>query len=167
MKYIFILDHHNYARWLSVHLKELLELEQTRPALFKEFFYHGRFVVKKTRRPHSSIAIDQVHVQMNEMLKNSTGGRDFLNRNDDLEALMRFIVSTPIAAGICSEYEDTFGPWPGNPNEHHECYSAFQKNFYNDVGNLYDFFNSSFNPYDSKSPKVLCFVNNGCPMPNS
>ena len=165
MKYVFIWDHTNYARWLSVHLKELLEMEQSHPQLFTEFFDRGHFVVTKTGRPHSCIAIDQAHAQLNRILKSATGGLDFLNRDDDLEALMRFIITSPIVAEMCMEYEDTFGPWPINLDEHHECYSAFQMNFFEDVKRLLDCFESSLNPFSSLCPTALCFVHNGNTIP--
>ena len=88
MKYIFILDHQNYARWLSIHVKELLELEQTHPALFEEFFQRGRFVVTKSQRLHSCIAIDQALEQFNKLLKSSTGGLDPSSQNQKMTVVI-------------------------------------------------------------------------------
>ena len=60
MKYIFVFNHHNYARWLSLYVDDLLKLEYTCPDVYKEFC-NGHFVISKTENPFSSIAIDQVH----------------------------------------------------------------------------------------------------------
>ena len=60
MKYIFAFNHYNYARWLSLHVDDLLKLEYTCPDVYKEFC-NGHFVISKTENPFSSIAIDQVH----------------------------------------------------------------------------------------------------------
>ena len=62
MKYIFALNHYNYARWLSLHVDDLLKLEYTCPDVYKEFC-NGHFVISKTENPFSSIAIDQAHEQ--------------------------------------------------------------------------------------------------------
>ena len=78
---------------------------------------------------------------------------------------MRFIITSPIVAEMCMEYEDTFGPWPINLDEHHECYSAFQMNFFEDVKRLLDCFESSLNPFSSLCPTALCFVHNGNTIP--
>ena len=53
VKYIFALNHYNYARWL-----DLLKLEYTRPDVYKEFCI-GHFVIIKTENLFSSIAIHQ------------------------------------------------------------------------------------------------------------
>ena len=37
MKWFFALDHYNYARWLSVHLFNLLSLENSLPDIYQIF----------------------------------------------------------------------------------------------------------------------------------
>ena len=58
MKWYFTLDHYNYARWLSVHLFDLVCLPYTCP--------DGFFTFQKTRSEFSNMALDQVHEQNNE-----------------------------------------------------------------------------------------------------
>ena len=87
MKYVFVFDHTNYSRWLSVHLVELLQLEQQIPAVFKEF-NNGNFMVNKSNNLFSLIPVDLTLEQENKILKDSLGGIDFLNRNDDMQALL-------------------------------------------------------------------------------
>ena len=44
----------NYARWLPVHLKDMMSLEQQHPEAAREF-HKGKFVVHKSRREFSAI----------------------------------------------------------------------------------------------------------------
>ena len=72
MKYIFALNHYNYARWLSLAVDDLLKLEYTCPDVYEESC-NGYFVVSKTENPFSSIAIDQAHKQNNAIIKRVGG----------------------------------------------------------------------------------------------
>ena len=49
MPWVFALDRTHYSRWLSVHLKDMLELKDKHP------------VVQKTPNLFSTIALDQAH----------------------------------------------------------------------------------------------------------
>lgn len=72
LPWFFALDHMNYSRWLSVHLRDLANLEKIHPDLVKHF-ESGQFVARKTDRPFSAIALDQAHEQMNALLKGDGG----------------------------------------------------------------------------------------------
>ena len=54
------MDHPNYSRWLSVHVKDLVELEATAPAIYRTFLT-GDFAICKIHRPFSATGIDQAH----------------------------------------------------------------------------------------------------------
>ena len=60
----FSLDHTNYARWLSVHIRDMCSLVEEHPSLYQEFTA-GRFVYHKTSNPFSGKALDQAHEQVN------------------------------------------------------------------------------------------------------
>ena len=62
------MDHVNYARWLSVHLCDMLQLEDTNPDIFS-CFNDGEFVISKTKRAFYSIGIDHAHEQNNKCVK--------------------------------------------------------------------------------------------------
>ena len=64
----FALDHTNYARWLPVHLQDMLSLNEKQPYVYHQFQNYG-FVVQKTSRRFSSIAVDQAHKQNNALVK--------------------------------------------------------------------------------------------------
>ena len=52
VKYFFIFYHYNYARWLSMHIQDLLSLPITRPQLYQDF-ERGNFVVQILSREFS------------------------------------------------------------------------------------------------------------------
>ena len=68
LPWFFSLDHTHYARWLSVHLKDLSELRVRHPSIFQAFCC-GAFTVNKTKRPFSAIALDHAHEQCNATVK--------------------------------------------------------------------------------------------------
>ena len=72
MKYIFALNHYNYARWFSLHVIE---------------FCNGHFVISKTENQFPSIAIDQTHKQNNAVIKGVGGAVGFLSQ--DMDAVVR------------------------------------------------------------------------------
>ena len=66
--FFFANNNINYARWLPVHLKDMLLLEYRHPDLNKEF-HSGKCAVFKSKRPFSAMAIDQAHEQANAVIK--------------------------------------------------------------------------------------------------
>lgn len=72
LPWFFALDHVNYARWLSIHLKDLVNLMNNHPQLLKHF-ENGQFVARKSNRKFSGMALDQAHEQMNAILKGDGG----------------------------------------------------------------------------------------------
>jgi hypothetical protein len=76
LPYFFALDKYNYARWLTVHLHDMMQLDKTCPSV-KGKFEEGSFVVRKTQRKFSALAIDHAHEQNNKLVK----GRYYKNLN--------------------------------------------------------------------------------------
>ena len=70
--WFFALDHTNYARWIPVHLRDMVTLKDVHPKVFAEFL-KGNFVVKKTANRFSAIAIDQGHEQNKAAVKDDRG----------------------------------------------------------------------------------------------
>ena len=66
--WMFALDHYHYARWLTVHVNDLISMENNNPLTHAEFLT-GSFVTQTTRRKFSSLAHDQVHEQLNAIVK--------------------------------------------------------------------------------------------------
>ena len=73
----FALDHVNYARWVPIHLRDMMSLPE---AIKTEFEKEQHWILSKTKNKFSSIPIDQAHEQMNKNVK-STGGVVGLTEN--------------------------------------------------------------------------------------
>jgi len=58
----------NYARWLPIHWQDMLSLDQQHPYVAREF-HKGNFVIHKSKREFSALAIDQAHEQNNASSK--------------------------------------------------------------------------------------------------
>ena len=69
----FALDHFHYARWLSVHVSDMKMLEITEPGLYQVFNEFGCFIVSRTKKPFSSLGLDQRHEQHNKDVKGHGG----------------------------------------------------------------------------------------------
>ena len=69
---MFALDHYRYARWMTIYVKDLLELQLTCPTIYAEF-QKGNFVTHKTRHNFSSLANDKVHERLNAIVKGDGG----------------------------------------------------------------------------------------------
>lgn len=87
----FALDHTHYARWLPVHIRDLVSLSTTHPAIYTEF-QNGNFVVCKSVRPFSALPVDHAHEQANKIIKED-GGAIGLTGND--HALRRWMIAGP------------------------------------------------------------------------
>ena len=62
----------HYARWSSVHLCDMLQLQETNPEVFCHF-NEDHFVVAKSKHTSSSFGIDHAHEQNNKCVKEDGG----------------------------------------------------------------------------------------------
>ena len=88
MKWFFSMDHYNYARWVTVHLFDLVNLHINCPDVYKAFS-EGKFAFQKTLNQFSKMAVDQLHEQNNEIIK-GTGGATHLLKRADPSGLVRW-----------------------------------------------------------------------------
>ena len=79
----------NYARWLPIHLRDIMLLEEAHPQLAAEF-HSGKFVVHKSNREFSALAIDQAHEQANAVIKGDDGA---IGVTEDPSALQRWMIA--------------------------------------------------------------------------
>ena len=122
--------------------------EEVAPAVLNEFL-KGNFVVTKSVKLHSAMAIDQAHEQHNAVIKSTSDGMELLNRDDDEEAILRAIVSLPEVIRIKKEYEckeEYEYKETKLSKEHHESYSSFRKCFLS-VVQIFLCIQASFNPF--------------------
>ena len=68
LSYFFANNDVNYARWLTIHLRDMMSIGDNHPQVAEEF-KKGRFVVHKSQRPFSGLVIDQAHKQKNGVIK--------------------------------------------------------------------------------------------------
>lgn len=101
------MDHYHYARWLTVHLRDLQELPTDSPGTHCEFI-KGNFVTQKSVHKFSALAHDQIHEQQNAIVKGD-GGIIGITENEG--ALRRWLVAGPEIARILTEFEDQGLQW--------------------------------------------------------
>ena len=87
----FALDHIHYARWLTVHVIDLLQLQSRCPDVYADFV-GGNFVTRKISHKFSSLAHDQVHEQQNTIVKGDGG---IIGITENEAALKRWMVAGP------------------------------------------------------------------------
>jgi hypothetical protein len=146
---VFVLDRTNYARWLSVHVRDMHELPNTNPKIYAEF-QKGKFTVHKSGNVFSAMPIDQAHEQLNAVVKGD-GGIIGLTANDS--ALDRWVVSGPEVAGLLAEFEShSAAPTNGH---HHEAQPAVQLAFANDVQKLVNTLLEMSNPFEDQHDLIV------------
>ena len=141
LPWMFALDSHNYARWLSVHYRDMCELSLKHPDVYAEF-RNGSFVVQKTKRLFS-IALDHAHEQVNAVVKGE-GGAVGLTENP--AALRRWMVAGPEEVIAASESQN-----------HHENKPAIQNAFAKDVINLVSSLEELGSPFKETGEDLMAF----------
>lgn len=145
----FALDHTNYARWLSVHIRDMANLSNTHPEIAFSFSM-GKFTVQQTTRVFSSIAIDQAHEQNNATVKGDGGA---IGLTQDEELLQRWTVAGPEVVRILSEFETSIYSTTVAEEEthHHEEAKRIQLNFSQQVKALVETVDEMGNPFADPS----------------
>ena len=149
--WMFILDHWNYARWMSVHIYDLEMLGNTCPSVHIEFV-KGHFVTQKGSHKFSMIAHDQVHEQLNAAVKGEGG---IIGITENEAALKRWMVAGPEIAAVLSEYEDRFCQKRTSSDKHHEQCMATQQQFCKDVKSIVKCIEEKGNPFMEDSKDLL------------
>ena len=72
------MDHYKYARWYSVHLFDLSNLEFAAPSLYKEF-NTGNISFQNTMHNFPHLVLDQVQEQSNQKINELDGATHLLN----------------------------------------------------------------------------------------
>lgn len=150
LPWMFAMDHPNYARWLSVHYRDMCELPVKHPEVYAQFCNNGSFVVHKTSRLFSSIALDHAHEQVNAVVKGE-GGAVGLTENP--AALRRWIVAGPELARMVKEFEGTISA--ADTHNHHEQKPGVQSAFAKDVLNVVSSFEELGNPFMEEGKELI------------
>ncbi len=150
--WFFSLDHFNYSRWISVHLRDMVTLAHLHPNIYTEFVM-GNFTVRKTDHSFSNIAIDQAHEQNNAVVKNDGG---VIGLTESPAALQRWMVSGPEMAGFINDFETSVNhSQVTTDTRHHEQRPGVQKAFLQDVMSLKATFDEYGNPFLESSGDLL------------
>ena len=99
--YFFANNNINYARWLPIHLRDMMCLEKQHPDVAREF-HQGNFVVHKSDKNFSAMAIDQAHEQNNAVIKGDGGA---IGVTEDPSALRRWMVAGTEISRLVANYE--------------------------------------------------------------
>ena len=142
MPYFFSLDHVNYARWFSVHIRDLSSL----PGSVFDQFYTGNWVVPKTLNHFSSMPVDQAHEQENKVVKGSGG---IIGLTENPHALKRWMVAGPEISRSIREFEQQTSIAVDDSEEsmHHQEGLSAQVSFQRQVGNLVEVILDKGNPF--------------------
>ena len=142
----------NYARWLPVHLKDMMSLEQQHPEVTREF-HKGNFVVHTSRREFSAIAIGQAHEQNNADI-NGDGGAVWLT--EDPRALRRWMVAGPELSRLIAGYEAMSGVKDAAiSSKHHEQTLRAQRSFLEKTDALHTMLKEMGKPFQEDSADLL------------
>ena len=145
------LDHINYARWLSVHLRGMRALQVKNSDVYRHF-RQGQFVVHKTKHAFSAIALDHAHEQINASVKGD-GGDVGLTENPG--ALRRWMVAVPEVARMIDEFERSLPPTNGKANAHHEQVPSVQNAFATDVTAFSSAVEEVGNPFEDEGADLF------------
>ena len=152
---MFALDHTHYSRWLPVHIRDMMNLTEKHPDVLAEF-KSGNFVVHKTSKTFSAMALDQCHEQNNAMVKGS-GGAIGLTGNP--AALRRWMVARPEIARITTEFEEQAIKQQDGAGDtrhhHHDQQPAVQAVFLKEVKALVTVMEEMGNPFLEHSQDLL------------
>ena len=150
--WFFALGHTNYARWIPVHLRDMNSLKCNQPSVY-DYFQKGKFVVQKTTRSFSAIAIDQAHEQNNAVVKGDGGA---VGLTENASALQRWMVSGPEMARIIEEFQaSTDKVGKAADTRHHEESNPVQVSFAQDVQSLTDTIEQMGNPFTETTNDLI------------
>ena len=147
--WMFALDHTNYSRWLPVHIRDMCELPVKHPNVFQQFS-SGSFLVHKTKRPFSAIALDHAHEQENASIKGD-GGAVGLTENP--AALRRWMVSGPEVVRMIKEFENVAPSC--KVLGHHEQTPSTQTASKKDVLSVVSEFNELGKPFEEQGDELI------------
>ena len=151
--WFFALDHPNYARWLPIHLCDMVSLKERHPEIHQAF-EEGNFVVNKTANQFSGISLDHAHEQNNALVKGEGG---VLGLTESPSALRRWTVGGPEVARMIVEFENAVQNEKVHTTseKHHDATPAVQRKFLKDVQALTQIMRKSGNPFKDTSSELV------------
>ena len=152
--YLFANNNINYARWLPIHLRYMMCLEKQHPYVAREF-HQGNFVVHKSNRNLSAMAIDQAHKQNNAVIKGDGGD---IGLTENPSALRRWMEAGPELSRLVANHKMVSGTKDAKKsNRHHEQTETVQRAFFEKVKQLTTVMEETGNPFEDESGYLLLF----------
>jgi hypothetical protein len=151
----FALDHHNYARWVPVHIRDMEVLPDSIQAEFEQ----GYWTITRSNRRFSSIPIDHAHEQANKRVK-GVGGIIGLTENPEM--LERWIMTGPEISRVVEEFTGANDNDDDEELPHHEEGCASQDRFQRHAKDLLEVLLSKGNPFEEDSDDLVMLDNKLC-----
>ena len=158
--WFFTLDKVNYSRWIPVHIRDMLTLSTKNPFIFQNFM-EGKFVIHKTEKQFSRIAIDEGHEQNNKEVKGDAG---IIGITSNEKALARWLLAGPHICNITKDFINDISAKKICSDLkflHHEESTAHQKRYCEDVRKLTMIIRELGNPFPEQSTDALVVLHNG------
>ena len=160
MPLFFALDHVNYSRWMSVHIRDMKSLPEP---IKKEFKQESHFVLSKSPNKFSSIPFDQAHEQENKIVKGS-GGAVGLTENPS--AFRKWMLSGPEMGRILQEFEAEYTHMEAEISDqmhlHHEQNVATQRTFRKHVSKMSEAIRQMGNPFNDDFAELVTLEGRKC-----
>ena len=129
-----------------------MSLDLQHPEVARDF-HKGNFVVHKSEREFSALAIDQAHEQNNAIIKGDGGA---IGLTEDPAALRRWMVAGPEVCRLIAEYEAVSGTKDATiSKKHHEDNESAQHTFFEKVNRLTVVLEEMGNPFKEESADLL------------
>ena len=154
MPWFFALNHHNYSRWLPIHIHDMFNLKSNHPQVH-EMFLKGNFVVNKTSRRFSALPLDHAHEQNNSLVKGDGGA---IGLTENPAALRRWTVGGPEVARVIQEFESSLEVQNHRSHSeliHYEQSPSKQSAFLRDVNALANQIRQFGNPFLEHTDDLL------------
>lgn len=148
MLLFFALGHQNYARWVSVFIRDLESL----PSSIQEEFE----AISLSNHRYSSIPIDQANKQANKRLK---GIGRVISITENPEMLERWFATGPEISRVLEQFSDIDDDGDQDLPHHEE---GTQHRFRCYAENFMDVLQSRGNPFEESSPDLVTFDNKVC-----
>ena len=131
--------------------------------MYYDYFQKGKFVVQKTKRTFSAIAIDQTHKQNNAIVKGDCGA---VGLAENASALQRWMVSGPEVARIIEEFQaSTDKVDTATDTRHHGESNPVQVSVAQDVQSLTDIIEQMGNPFTENNSDLIILDTRGIADP--
>ena len=155
-KYISpITGHINHARWMPVFLKDMACLPETHPSVH-EGFMEGKFVVQRSDKKFSLMALDQSQEHSIKFLRENSEAKGLYGQPEEKEVIA---LSKPEVLRVIDEFENAVLSASNKEVnlEHPESSVAEQNNFLKDLKALLYLVKEGtvVNPFKETGPKLV------------